>query len=327
MIVAAAAGLRRPKLSNGSHTERGLALSGLGRFEESKQAFARALAIDPDSLDALLGAAHLYGLTLPSSREVDELASLYAERGLSLARADHDEAMVISFGRLSAMVFNDLGQATDALERAEAVLKKEPTDADSRYEAAVAYFELCRFPEARKAFTALLEDPERSASAHHHLALILERDGDDKKAAGHFEKAHALLPDDYPAPVILSKAEFKAELKKAIAGLPEDMKKDIEGVPIDMEDIPLTEDLTGNDPPLSPTILGLFRGPPLQEPCDGIDAGAFGACRSVVLYRKNLGRAVKSRDELIEQIRVTVLHEVGHLRGEDDYELAARGLE
>jgi predicted Zn-dependent protease with MMP-like domain len=47
----------------------------------------------------------------------------------------------------------------------------------------------------------------------------------------------------------------------------------------------------------------------------------------VVLYRKNLARAVKSHDELIEQIRVTLLHEIGHLRGEDDVELAARGLE
>jgi predicted Zn-dependent protease with MMP-like domain len=36
---------------------------------------------------------------------------------------------------------------------------------------------------------------------------------------------------------------------------------------------------------------------------------------------------VTSREELLEQIQVTLLHEVGHLRGEDDEELAARGLE
>ena len=36
---------------------------------------------------------------------------------------------------------------------------------------------------------------------------------------------------------------------------------------------------------------------------------------------------MKSREELNEQIRVTLLHELGHLRGEDDSELAARGLE
>jgi len=62
----------------------------------------------------------------------------------------------------------------------------------------------------------------------------------------------------------------------------------------------------------------------LNEPCP---ADEKGPCRSVVLYRRNLARAVISQDELLEQIRVTLLHEVGHLRGEDDMELAARGLE
>jgi predicted Zn-dependent protease with MMP-like domain len=47
----------------------------------------------------------------------------------------------------------------------------------------------------------------------------------------------------------------------------------------------------------------------------------------VALYRLNLARAVRTREELREQIKVTLLHEVGHLRGEDDQELAARGLE
>jgi predicted Zn-dependent protease with MMP-like domain len=47
----------------------------------------------------------------------------------------------------------------------------------------------------------------------------------------------------------------------------------------------------------------------------------------MVVYRKNLGRAVKTKEELVQQIKVTLLHEVGHLRGEDDGELAARGLE
>jgi predicted Zn-dependent protease with MMP-like domain len=47
----------------------------------------------------------------------------------------------------------------------------------------------------------------------------------------------------------------------------------------------------------------------------------------VVLYRRNLARAVRTPEEMRRQIQVTLLHEVGHLRGEDDEELAARGLE
>jgi predicted Zn-dependent protease with MMP-like domain len=106
------------------------------------------------------------------------------------------------------------------------------------------------------------------------------------------------------------------------------MRKDLAGIPVDMEDLPQEADLISGDPPLSPSILGLFRGTPLNETCEPEpDAKPGEPCRSIVLYRKNLGRAVQSREELNEQIRVTLLHEVGHLRGEDDSELAARGLE
>ena len=46
-----------------------------------------------------------------------------------------------------------------------------------------------------------------------------------------------------------------------------------------------------------------------------------------MLYRKNLLRFARDRGELTEQVRVTLLHELGHLHGENDDELRARGLE
>ncbi|MFO0597425.1 MAG: metallopeptidase family protein [Myxococcaceae bacterium] len=311
-----------------AHTERANALAQLNRDQEATLAYARALAIDPDSLDALAGAAHFYVVLLPSTREMDELGSTYAERGFDLATSRRDAEMVIVFARLSAMAFNDLGQPHEALERADFVLMKVKNDPEALYERAVALFELCRFPEAKAAFTKLLPDRERAAWAHHHLGLILEREGKDKEADQHFGKARALDPDSFPPPIILSREEFQAELKKAIAELPADMQKDLAGIPVEMEDLPELVDLTSGDPPLSPTILGLFRGTPLNEECEPEPDAAPGTpCRSIALYRKNLGRAVTTREELDAQIRVTLLHEVGHLRGEDDSELAARGLE
>ena len=311
-----------------AHTERANALAALGKNDEARLAFARALAVDPDSLDALMGAAQFYGVTLPSSRENDELGSLYAERGLDIARSQHEDDTAIQFGRMSAMAFNDLGQPADALERADWVLTKKRDDPDARYERAFALFELCRFDDAKLAFSTLLNDPDRKGHVHQHLGLLAEREGKTAEAQKHFAAARASSAEDFPEPVQMTEAEFKSQVKAAIEALPVDMKKDVTGIPIEAEDLPSTDDLVAVDPPLSPTILGLFRGPPLDEPCTPDPTMKAGSpCRSVVLYRKNLGRAVHTRDELIEQIRVTLLHEIGHLRGEDDHELAARGLE
>jgi predicted Zn-dependent protease with MMP-like domain len=49
--------------------------------------------------------------------------------------------------------------------------------------------------------------------------------------------------------------------------------------------------------------------------------------QAIVLYRRNLARAVVDRAELKREVRKTLLHEVGHLNGEDDSSLRARGLE
>jgi tetratricopeptide (TPR) repeat protein len=307
--------------SAAAHSARGEALAALQRTAEAQVAYARALAIDPGQPDALLGAAHLYAVQLPSSREYDELGALYAERGLS--QADMAPELLPRFALVAAMALNDLGQAAEALQRAQLVLAREPDNHEAAYEKALALFELCRFAEARAAFGTLVKDPQRGAHAHYHLGLLLERERKWKQAQEHFDQARVLSPEDFPAPPTPTEAEFREEVARAVLALPEDMRKDLTGVPVRAEELPAEEDLLSGEPPLSPAILGLFRGPPLGEPCDGSET----PCRSVALYRLNLARAVRTREELREQIKVTLLHEVGHLRGEDDQELAARGLE
>ena len=304
-----------------AHTTRADALAALDRTAEAQVAYARALALEPNDPDALLGAARLYAVQLPSSREYDELGLLYSERGLSAA--DVSAEMLPRFALVSAMAYNDLGQASEALDRARLVLAREPHNTEAAYEKALALFELCRFAEARAAFGGLLADTARGGHAHYHLGLLLEREGKWAQARTHFDRARALSPEDFPEPPLPSEAEFREEVASAVAGLPADMRRDLTGVPVRAEELPADADLLSGEPPLSPTILGLFRGPPLSEPCDGTET----PCRSVALYRLNLARAVRTREELREQIKVTLLHEVGHLRGEDDQELAARGLE
>ena len=129
-----------------AHSEHAAALAALSMYDDAQVAYARALALNPLEVDALLGAAHLYAVSLPSSRQRDELAAVYAEKGLSLPQVRANKHLRAQFALISAMALNDLGQAKDALERANLVLQLEPSETEASYERAVALFELCHSP-------------------------------------------------------------------------------------------------------------------------------------------------------------------------------------
>jgi predicted Zn-dependent protease with MMP-like domain len=222
------------------------------------------------------------------------------------------------------MAANDLGHSREALHHLEEAVARNPRDVDAQYERGVALFELCRFASARRAFERVLRQSPRDAWALHHLGLLAERAGDERRAHELLGRAARIAPRDLRPPVQLSRSAFEAELRRAIAELPDAERAALAGVPVDVEEIPAYGDLTAVEPPLSPSILGLFRGPSLGEPCP---AGEEPSCRSIVLYRRNLLRFSRDRAQLSEQVRVTLMHELGHLHGESDEGLRARGLE
>jgi tetratricopeptide (TPR) repeat protein len=341
-----------------AHHNRGLALAALERWDDARAAFAHALAIDPDDPETLAGAADLYINRVPPSREMTEIGLELARRGSSRVggRREHHE-LAARLALLEAQALDDLGQTDQAALRADAAVSLDAKNVDARYERAVILFHLCRFDKARAAFTELLASASDDPFVHYHLGLIYEREGRQPEADKLLAKAHALAPDKFPDPAEMpSAADFQAMVDKAIADLPPDLKQAVKGVAIEVADVPALEDLLAVDPPFSPTILGLYRGAPLgqgpadgpggqgpadgpggkgpadgpggQGPADGPGGkGDDGEPRSIVLYRKNLARAVTSRDELVKQVRITLWHEIGHLRGQDEDDLRARGLD
>ncbi|MHB8417733.1 MAG: metallopeptidase family protein [Myxococcales bacterium] len=301
--------------------ERAADLVALDRLDDARVAFTHALAVDPDDPQILLDAADLY-LSHGGNRESDEIALQYARRGQRRARRHHPE-LLGQLELLEGMALDDLGRPGEALPRLDEALSRDPKDPDARYERGAALFELCRFAEAQGELKRVLEALPDDAYAHHELGLALEQLGDLRGSARELARATELSPKDFPAPLAVSLAEFKAMVKAALDRLPADAKADLGGTPVSVQDLPDVEDLTVDDPPLSPTILGLFRGEPLEA-----DAGAAcGEPRAIVLYRRNLLRAVRSQEELETQVKITLLHELGHLRGADDDELRLEGLE
>ena len=48
---------------------------------------------------------------------------------------------------------------------------------------------------------------------------------------------------------------------------------------------------------------------------------------SIVLYQENLQRFARTREELVDEIAITLQHEVGHFLGLDEEELEKLGLD
>jgi predicted Zn-dependent protease with MMP-like domain len=287
---------------------------------------SRALAIDPDDAETLRAAADLYVTHLPGDRATLELGLEYALRGARRAEraARPDRELLGALLLLAAMAENDTGESRDALAHADRAVALRGNDVDAQYERGVALYELCRFEEARQALERVRAKRPDDAWTLHYLALVAERTGHDRHAEELERRARTLAPDDFGGGVIVTRVDFDREVKRAVAALPEVERRALATVPLEVADVPALEDLTAVDPPLSPSILGLFRGPSEGEPCLPEDGPR---CRSVVLYRLNLARFARSREDLSEQVRVTLLHELGHLHGESDDELRARGLE
>ena len=132
------------------------------------------------------------------------------------------------------------------------------------YERGVALFELCRFDEARRTFEKVLAETPDHAHALYHLGLIEERLGNPAAAARHLAAATAADPKSFPAAPEIPANDFAARVQRAVAALPPDFRRDLSSVRVEAADLPELDDLTAEKPPLSPTILGLFRGLPLD---------------------------------------------------------------
>ena len=85
--------------------------------------------------------------------------------------------------------------------------------------------------------------------------------------------------------------------------LPEDLQQAMENVALFIDD---TEDLE---------LLGLYDGIPLTE--RGIDYTAVLADR-IMIYRNSICAICETEAEIVEQGRITVVHEVAHHFGIDD---------
>jgi predicted Zn-dependent protease with MMP-like domain len=248
-----------------------------------------------------------------------------AIEGSRLAGRGDDEDLQARLALAEGQARLALGDSPGALERISAARRVFPDDLDVRAEEATALYELSRFEEAADRIGRVVEEDPEDAGAHWLLGLCLERLGRAAPAERHLARARDLAPEEFPAPVSLSPDAFEAVVEEALAELPEPVRQYLGNVAVTVEDLPEVEELLASDPPHSPSILGIFRGSPLGHKASMDPWSHFPS--SIALFQRNLERYARDREELLDEIRVTLLHEVGHFLGLDEEQLRDLGLD
>jgi predicted Zn-dependent protease with MMP-like domain len=255
----------------------------------------------------------------------DELDAGRPERALALARelrhALPEDDPVLRF--LAGRALVELDRPAEAVGELRRAVELDPHDAEFRTDLAESLYLSLQLTEALEHGRRAVELDDAFADAHYLLALILERGGQDAEAARHFERAAALDGESFPAPCQLSGDEFARQLENARARLPETFRGHLDSVAVMVETLPPESLLTEESPPLSPELLGLFVGVTLDGQSYMETGGELPP--RIYLFKRNLERAARDADELAEQIRITLYHELGHYLGMDEDDLNEAG--
>jgi predicted Zn-dependent protease with MMP-like domain len=218
-----------------------------------------------------------------------------------------------------------LGRAAEAEREFRRVLEQDPDCPSSRCWLALSLFLQWRLDEAELAAQAARELPDAIVDAHVVYGAILERRGRLDEAEACFERAAVLAPEKFPRPVRMTRAEFDREVRQAVRKLPRQFRQALDRVPVVVQDLPDEALAVGEDrESVGPDILGLFDGVPLPETSE-LDLNDTRP-NTIYLFQRNLERAAQDREDLIDQIRITLWHELGHYLGFEEEDMDDLGL-
>ena len=210
-----------------------------------------------------------------------------------------------------------VGDLEYALELYDQAVELDPEWSDAHSARADCLAEMGQASEAWEDVDRALELDSQNPQAHWVRAVLLELEGKQRQADDAYRTAAELDPEAYCPPVRVTRRAFDQAVKKAIHLLPPAFQSKMDGVEIFVKEMPGPDDHP--DSGLGPLIMGAFDGYSLTErrtsdPWTQIPPRIY-------LYQRNIERVCRSRAELVDEIEVTLLHEVGHYFGLEDEDL------
>lgn len=122
----------------------------------------------------------------------------------------------------------------------------------------------------------------------------------------------------------LTDDEFEEAVQDAIDSIPDEFLNELENVAIVVADEPEEEDFEGDGYFTDEgDLLGLYDGMALTERDSGYGFGDYPD--TITIFKGPHERLEGGRDEIIEEVRKTVVHEIAHYFGLDEDQVDEMG--
>ena len=297
---------------------KGVAYLDVRRIDDAVGCLDQVLSFEPDHVDAGLTLVGALIWDLDSPEEAVAICSRFLQEALGTS----DRLDFLNLLGAACLRAGMLQNAADALE--------EAAEIDQRSFDGLSYcrvlMELGSFEQALEELERLLLYRGESAEARFYLGITLDRLGEEEAALHNFEEAARIEPAEFAVPSSIPVEEFAAMVEEVVAGLPPSVIEVMSQAVVSVDPWPSPGDLIEDgEQPLSALLLGLFQGHSIRE--RSINSPWTSLPVHITLYKRNLEYFCPTREDLVEQTRITLLHEVGHFLGLDEDDLAYRDLQ
>lgn len=113
--------------------------------------------------------------------------------------------------------------------------------------------------------------------------------------------------------------EFQALVQEALDGLPDEYAKLLTNVAVVVEEEPPPDVRTDLELEDGEDLLGLYQGLPIDNESFFQAGGQLPP--KISIYRGPILRLCRTKKEVVQEVRDTVVHEIGHHFGFDDDEM------
>lgn len=124
--------------------------------------------------------------------------------------------------------------------------------------------------------------------------------------------------------VRMSRKRFEALVAEALRGIPLDLRRALDNIEVVVDDRPTPEQLADVDLAPDDVLFGLYQGTPLPERSPMLP---YTLPDVITIFQGPLEDECATEDEIREEIRRTVIHEIAHYFGIDEDRLAELGYD